>query len=223
MTIDEGSLRTLLTKYLSSMGKVSIDQTVYPQQKVDVVVKKDSEVWAIEAKAGGNIFDALSRAATLRTSPDVDEVFLAIPKSMFNDDIGYFSGNLQVGLILVSENGIEIPARYGRADMRMYVTTSLPQEVSAASTFNLGLTVLNTGQKALLKTRGMIVEAFPFKIHTGTSPILELGDLFPGRSANGFLIIETFPNAKPQIYPLLVKVESYRAPPYRTVVNANMA
>ncbi|HEV2119942.1 MAG TPA: hypothetical protein VGS11_07565 [Candidatus Bathyarchaeia archaeon] len=155
----------------------------------------------------------------MRTSPDADEVNVAIPFEAFDEDIAYFASSLGVGVYGVSGSKVQSLVQPTRVSMSVGVNASIPSEIAHGTVFGFSLTIINTGGKSLL---GAEVSYFPTEAIAPDTPNgyqVKLGDILPGSSRNATFVARVPKEAKPGYYPVMFKVSAYRFSPYRNLVH----
>jgi hypothetical protein len=211
-----------LVGWLKSQGYVvKQNATIYKDKQVDLLATKGDKTLAIEVKTGqANLFDALSTISTIKSSPDVDEAVLAIPRDAFNEDLSYLASILGVGIYGVSERGVDVLVAPRGESTQLSVSTTIPGEIPSGSYFRFGLHVQNYGGKTLLD---VVVSYFPTEIIVPRGlTSANMGEVPPGLSRSTNFDAAVASGVKPGYYPILFKITAYRTPPHRGVIQVKV-
>lgn len=217
MQQNEIELRNFLITKLREIGyETEQDAVVYDQTKVDVLAEKSGERLAIEiAFSDPHLLDAVARVSQMRRFPKVDTAYVAIPKEYLNDDVRYLAQQTSVGIIGVSESGIEFVTQSGRFGANLGINASLPQVIARGSQFDFSLTLTNQGSKILTDVEAEYLAAFPFERPEEAKDSIKISELRIGESKTILFKPRTVSDALEGMYPLVVKVSSYRLAPFR--------
>lgn len=155
------------------------------------------------------IYNALSRCMNLSYLPQIDEVYLAIPKLHFTREIQEHLKNMPVGTLITGEQQIKMnPPPWNRKPPTLRGGGSHPTSVSPGDEFEISVSARNDGEKDAPKVKFEWTPAGPFRRPTGEKNKKSIRRLEPHQSVSMPFKVKARSDAKPGKYPIFTKISA---------------
>ena len=199
--------------------QVSREVTMYPRRRVDILAKKPEKNIVVQVKLHERgISDDISKSEAFLVLPEVDLVYIAAPKLHLSDHLMGFANRLGVGVIGVTEQGIEWlieGEKWGQA--RLSIGASYKGEVHVGEIFEIKLSAHNSGGKIARSVSFMYVPAYPFRLPKGENNRRFVKQLEPAEKVEVAFKIKVQSDAVPKEYPLYTRITAERLGPHEDV------
>ena len=184
------------------------DVALHAGKKVDLLVKKDDKITAIEIKLRDRrgIVGDITKLSRLQFLPNVDFFYVAAPEINLQEDILGFAKKMGIGVFGVKEQTVEqlIESReVGAASLQG--SSSIPNIVAPGQVFEVRISVMNRGGKMGRNIEIMYMPAPPFRVPTGEKNHKRIKELMPGKEETVTFKIRVEKNAESGKYVLYTR------------------
>jgi len=198
---------------------VSREVTIYPRRRVDILAKKADKNIVVQVKLHERgLSDDISKSEPLTILPEVDLVYIAAPKVHLSDQLLGFAERVGVGVISVTEQGLEWLIE-GEKRSPAYLTTGASHKttVCVGEIFEIKLSANNSGGKIARDILFSYLPAYPFRQPTGERTRRSVKQLEPGKSVEVSFKIRVQSDALPKKYPLYTRIIAEQQKPREDV------
>lgn len=208
---DEKALRKYVCEKLIEEGYelIGTDAAVYKRKTVDILARKENKTTAIEVKRSGRrgIADDIGKLERLAFVPEIDFFYVAVPKMNLQDDILAFANRLEVGVIGVTELGIEWLVESKEKDPSpLRRSVSLPSTVEPGGTFEFRISIMAAEAKMVRNTEIMYMSAWPFRVPKNERNHRVIKELMPGKEESVSFKIRVENDAEEGYRPLFSRI-----------------
>lgn len=208
---DEKALREHVCKKLIERGYeiIGTDAAVYGRKRVDILARKENKATVIEVKRFGRrgIADDIRKLERLAFVPEIDFFYVAVPKIILQDDILGFAKQLGVGVIGVTEQGLEwLVDSEEKHPSKLRRSSSLPNIVRPGEIFEFRMSVKADGAKMARNIEIMYMPAWPFRMPKGERNHKVIKELMPGKEKEVSFKIRVENDAEEGSHPLFSRM-----------------
>lgn len=199
--------------------QVSREVTIYPRRRVDILAKKPEKNIVVQVKLHERgISDDISKSEELLIMPEIDLVYIAAPKLHLSDHLMGFAKRLGVGVIGVTDQGIEwLIEGEKSSSARLSLGASHKTAVYVGETFEIKLSANNNGGKIARNISFMYLPAYPFRLPKGEKNRRSVKQLEPGKNVEVSFKIKVQSDAPSKKYPLYTRVTAEQQEPREDV------
>lgn len=216
---DEKALRDYVVEKLKKEGYkiIGTEVAVYGRKRVDILTKnRKNRTVAFEVKRSGRtqIADDITKLNRLAFIPEIDLFYVAVPKMNLQDDLLQFARKLRVGVVGITELGLEwLIDSEARQSSKLHLSSSFPNLIKPEQMFEFKIDVKAVGEKMVRDIQVMYMPASPFRVPKGEINRKNIKELMCGQEALVSFRVRVEDNAEEGKHPLYIYITRSGAKP----------